>query len=298
MAFAWISFAQTAGANPYHHLWIYQGDVLPDPLTKPPKISIISSKNGELLCSPNIAISIKVSVGDSTTATQQALEEIYYKADWLPNRTSIYNYDPKSEGIYERKRLYEFSESINLTEIPDGNRSIIFYAVAKGRYQTGIGPQGSGLNPISHAYYYVNFNITGACYLHFTKDTIPPTVSILSLGKETWGKAEAQLNFNIDETVSVMAYSLDGQDKVTVRGNTTLTGLPYGGHNVTVYATDKAGNTGVSECLYFTVGAPETFTIISVAVASGTLVAAAIVGLLYLVRVKKLKQAKGLNKNE
>jgi len=54
---------------------------------------------------------------------------------------------------------------------------------------------------------------------------------------------------------------------MTVSGNTTLTGLPNGYHNVTVYATDEAGNTGASETLFFNVEMPESFPVVPVAVA-------------------------------
>jgi hypothetical protein len=53
-----------------------------------------------------------------------------------------------------------------------------------------------------------------------------------------------------------MGYSLDGEVNVTVTGNTTLTGLAIGAHNVTVYATDVYGVGGVSKTVNFTVTEP------------------------------------------
>ena len=64
------------------------------------------------------------------------------------------------------------------------------------------------------------------------------------------------LNFTANEPVSQFTYSLDGQDNVTISGNSTLTDLPYGEHNVTVYATDEVGNTGASETIFFTIPEP------------------------------------------
>jgi hypothetical protein len=61
------------------------------------------------------------------------------------------------------------------------------------------------------------------------------------------------LTFRVNEPVSLMSYSLDGQDNVTVSGNATLSGLSIGLHNVTVYANDTAGNMGVSETIKFTI---------------------------------------------
>jgi hypothetical protein len=75
-----------------------------------------------------------------------------------------------------------------------------------------------------------------------------------------------------------MGYSLDSQPKVQITGNTTLTGLSNGAHNLTVYAQDVAGNTGVSETVYFRVEIP--FPTAPVAVASAVTVAVVGVGLL------------------
>ena len=38
-----------------------------------------------------------------------------------------------------------------------------------------------------------------------------------------------------------------------INGNTTLPELPYGSHNMSLYATDNAGNFGASETVLFTV---------------------------------------------
>ena len=75
---------------------------------------------------------------------------------------------------------------------------------------------------------------------------------------------------------------------MTISGNTTLTGLPNGDHNVTVYATDEFGNTGASQIIYFSVEVPEPFPTALVATASGT--ALAIVGVVLLVYLKKRKR--------
>jgi hypothetical protein len=71
------------------------------------------------------------------------------------------------------------------------------------------------------------------------------------------------LNFTVNETVSQITYCLDGQDNVTTSGNTTLTDLPNGDHNVTVYATDEFGNTGASETIYFKVDVPFPTTLVA-----------------------------------
>jgi predicted membrane-bound mannosyltransferase len=82
-----------------------------------------------------------------------------------------------------------------------------------------------------------------------------------------------------------MGYSLDSQPKVQITGNTTLTGLSNGAHNLTVYAQDVAGNMGVSETVYFRVEIP--FPITPVAVASAATVA--VVGAVLAFYFKKRK---------
>jgi hypothetical protein len=68
----------------------------------------------------------------------------------------------------------------------------------------------------------------------------------------------------------------------------TLAGLPNGEHNLTIYATDTAGNIGSSETMYFTVDVPEPFPTVPVATAS--VVAAVVVGAGLLVYFKKRKR--------
>ena len=65
------------------------------------------------------------------------------------------------------------------------------------------------------------------------------------------------LIFTVDHPVTEMASCLYRQEPIHIRGNTTLTGLSNGQHNVTVYAKDEYGYTGVSDTLFFNVNAPE-----------------------------------------
>jgi hypothetical protein len=67
---------------------------------------------------------------------------------------------------------------------------------------------------------------------------------------------------------------------VTINGNTTLTDLPNGDHNVTIYATDEFGNIGASETVYFSVEVPEPFPTLQVVAVSVAIVAVVAIGLL------------------
>ena len=125
-----------------------------------------------------------------------------------------------------------------------------------------------------------------------TGDTTPPTVIILSPANKTYIENDVELNFTVDEQVSDIAYSLDGHANVTVAGNTTLTGLAEGVHNVTVYVEDASGNVGVSDTVIFTVTleeqmSSEPFPTVPVAVASGASIAAVAIGLLVYFKKRK-----------
>jgi len=96
-------------------------------------------------------------------------------------------------------------------------------------------------------------NMGASNMVYFTIDTTLPTISVLSPENKSYDTTNISLTFTIDESASWMAYSLDGQANVTVTGNTTLSGLSDGSHSIIVYANDTAGNTGLSETIYFTI---------------------------------------------
>jgi hypothetical protein len=126
--------------------------------------------------------------------------------------------------------------------------------------------------------------------LTFNIDTTAPKVSVLSPRDSLYNNiSDVPLNFIVSEPFSKTTYSLDGKENVTISGNTTLTGLPNGDHNVTVYATDEFGNTGASEIIYFTIAkAPEPFPAVPVAAASAATIA--VVGAVLLLYFKKRKR--------
>jgi len=237
-------------ANPYHDIWICEGETYPDSSTEAPEISVLSPENDKVYATDTISLNLKVKVGDSNTAASRFLSEIYCKADWLSTKFSIYNGSTSQT---------EFFETINLGGVPDGNHTLLIYAVESGRYITHRGPEGSGLNAISYAYYYLSFNITAAALVRFTVDATPPEITVLQIENKTFANSEVPLNFTVNESVSRISYVLDGQDNSTFFGNTTLTCLDNGEHNLTVYACDDAGNIGASETVTFTVAEPKPF---------------------------------------
>jgi hypothetical protein len=253
-------------ADTYEILHIAQ--VPPDSNTEPPKIEIFSPENNTSYNTGNIDLHLKVSAGDSATADSRFLWDIQYEVDWQPERVCVYELIPETN----MPLLTEFSTAINFTGVSDGKHTVRVYATERGRY-----------------IFYV-FEISGSSSVSFTVDTEPPKVSILSLENKTYSAASIHLNFTTSERVSHSSYSLDGQQNVTIAGNTTLTGLPNGDHNVTIYAIDEAGNTGVSKTIYFTVDVPEPFP---TALVIASVITAAVVAVVLLVYFKKRRAKSG-----
>jgi len=90
----------------------------------------------------------------------------------------------------------------------------------------------------------------------------------------------------VNKSVVWLGYSLDGQENVTITGNSTITGLTSGLHNITVYAKDTLENTGASETISFTV-AEEPFPVATVAAVSVATVIVVGAGLLVYFEKRK-----------
>jgi hypothetical protein len=249
-------------ANPYK----WGGDVPPRDDTKPPAITI-SSENNTVYPSNNLIISFNVKLLYSISASDTRIYTVYYNTSWQNDSVVVYQWNAEY--------LTEFSHKLNLTSIPEGKQNITIRAIEYGIYW-------------GDTFYYTTFNITGSSSISFTIDTTPPTISALSIQNATYGTTDVDLNFSVSEPVSQIAYSLDGQENVTVAGNTTLAGLSVGVHNVTVYAWDTAGNVGASETITFTV---TPFPAAPVAAAS--VAAVAVVGVVLLFYFKKRKKKSG-----
>jgi parallel beta-helix repeat protein len=116
----------------------------------------------------------------------------------------------------------------------------------------------------------------------------PPAVLIVSPENKTYTVNHVPLTFVVSEPTSWMGYILDGQANVTIAGNTTLSGLSIGSHQLVVYAKDIDEKTGTSETIHFTItqqSEPFPTTWIVAATVMGVLVGATI--LVYFVKVKK-----------
>ncbi len=106
--------------------------------------------------------------------------------------------------------------------------------------------------------------------VHFT--VVPPKILILSPQATIYNESSVSLAYSVNETTSLIYFSLDGQTNTTGPANPTLNylskqaynaslyttilnNLSNGSHCVTVYAADRLGNVG-SQTASFTVKKP------------------------------------------
>ena len=248
---------------------------IPTPIgTKPPAITVFSIKNNSAYASNNIPLVFNVSITESNNTHR--IGSIYCKVDWNDSLIYVYSQDV-TVPANEQKWITEYFCDTLLTRVPEGNHNVSINVIATGGYYE------SG--------YYKSFYNNGDSLVNFIVDTTPPVVSSLSVENKTQVSSSVSLNFTVNEPTSQISYVVDGQENATVAGNTTLSGLSVGTHEVTVYAWDAAGNVGSSETVTFTVAEPETFPTVPVAAVSAVSIAAAAAAGLILARRKHRKEA-------
>ena len=241
-------FVGVAEANPY----FFGGEISPPPNSVPIVISVSSPANATLYGTSNITVAFNAS---SQETSLNCITRVRYTADWLPDEVCVYQQDsdaPDFPTSIEHETTYQ---------VPDGNHSLIIEARGPGSYVDGA------------KWTKYSFSMTTALAVNFTVDTTPPSIFVLLPENKTYDTSDVALNFTVSEAASQVSYVLDGGENLTVEGNTTLTGLSTGVHNVTVYATDPAGNTGASETVTFTVAKPEPFPTAPVVASAATAVA-------------------------
>jgi parallel beta-helix repeat protein len=117
---------------------------------------------------------------------------------------------------------------------------------------------------------------------YYVLQAAPPKVSLLSPVNQTYNESSAPLVFTTDKAVNWMGYSLDGEQNVTITGNSTIANMTNGLHSITVYANDTFGDIGVSENATFNIALapivkPEPFPTATVAAVSGAVAVVVVV---------------------
>lgn len=78
-------------------------------------------------------------------------------------------------------------------------------------------------------------------------------VTISSPKNQKYTAPFVPLNFTTNKAAFWIRYSLDGHENVTINGNTNLTDLADGTHDVVVYFKEESGNTVYSNKVYFSI---------------------------------------------
>ena len=160
--------------------------------------------------------------------------------------------------------LKYFEGNITLSSLSEGQHMVSLYVVTK------TSPHQKEYATSQKVFFYV--------------DTVAPKITNLSINNT--GSGDRLLSFTVDEEATWIGYSLDNQANVTIAGDTFLKDLPFGSHNVTVYAEDAFGHIGASETLFFTIEEPFPTSLVT---ASSVTVSVVVVGLGLLVYLIKRK---------
>jgi hypothetical protein len=230
-------------------------------------IRISSPEDNASYSNGTVNLCFNVTLHGPNTITKQ-LYAAKYEGDWMQEAVWCPYSTATDEGS-SYFRQYDF----NVTDIPFGEHSLNITARAGGEF-TKDSPL-----PI-----YI-FSLSKILSVKFSVRT-NPVITFPSLQNVTFDTSSVPLNFTIDHQVTEVAYCLDGQDSVSIDGNTTLTGLSNGQHNVTVYATDSLGRTDVSDMQLFYVEAPELPVVPFIAV-SAVVIVSAVAGVLIYFKKRK-----------
>lgn len=260
-------FVELSKANPYYRVDVYN-DVSPPEGTLPPIISIQTPQNGSFQ-PKNVTLTFDVII-PKTNGEQpyELLSKVYYKGNWNQENIDIYKneYGGTSNTTF----------SIDLSDVRGGNITVTVYVVGVNYNLTKQEVD----NPYMYNYY-DRFEIASYSTVSFIKDLVPPRITVQSPQNTTYNGSEVKLDFTVNEGFSQILYNLDNKGNQTISGNSTLTDLINGEHNITLYVADLAGNPADPKTINFSVDLPEPFPILLVAVSITVVVLAVIsVGLL------------------
>jgi hypothetical protein len=193
---------------------------------------------------------------------------------WAQNRNATYVAEERAlflnshDVVFSKSNNTYFGSSV-FPELSEGLHNLTIWVRAEFNQVTTYDPLWAAISKT----------------ISFTVDTIAPKVTLMTPKNATYNESKISLNFTLNEPFSELAYCLDEQENVTINGNTTLTGLTNGEHNITVYSTDEFGNVGSSETVYFRVEVP--FPTALVASVSVAIVAVGSVGLYVYFKKRK-----------
>jgi len=232
----------------------------------------------------NITYTGNVPLNFTVIASRDWVKGVDYDPEMYQELNSVdYYIDGSFHGsiVANSNLTYPFRYSANLTGLCEGGHCLVVETVSTG--VTNWGSAGEGWKRVP------GDSATVTVYFSIADDGIPPKISLLSAENKTYPTTNITLTYSINDQVVKALYSLDGQESVRLSGNTTLTDLSEGSHNITVHAYDRVGNE-VSESVYFTVSVPKPFPTTLLIGSAIAVAVAAVVGLGLLVYFKKRKR--------
>ena len=84
-------------------------------------------------------------------------------------------------------------------------------------------------------------------------DFIPPSIHIVSPFSVAYSTSDVPLTYVLEEQLSYLSYCLDGQENVTLDGDTILTDLSEGLHDIVLFGLNGNGEDERSDRRFFTV---------------------------------------------
>jgi hypothetical protein len=210
--------------------------VPPDQETYPPVITIASPINNTAYNTSRMSLKFNVTAPQSRTASFVTVQGVTYQADWQKEAIGVLHGGEK-----------EPSFNLWLSNVSEGQHTIVIKAFGYGGYPDE-----------KYSFLYKEFFISAQATIYFSIDRTAPAVSVLP-PENVSSNSTIPFNLTVNEAYTKIAYSLNGQQNVTVTGNSTIPHLDAGQYNVTFCVWDVAGNVGSSKTANFSVAeTPDT----------------------------------------
>ncbi len=259
LLFVPIDLASANPADLFHYPW-------ESPITSPPQIIIHSPVENQSCKSPNLFLNFSVIkpniwyFGGVRTAGVEVfgkITHVYCQLDnGQPYTFTVNDWDsPRSPC---NKTSLDFSANIPFDSA--GPHNIKVFVQGYTQYVEYTAKFGFRVLP-----FYVN---STSETLNFTTFQKHPTIIFVNPLRINYNESIVPVEFFIDEPVEQMQYCLDGQDKMVVSGNFTLSGLSNGNHSLTIYVKDYSETIVASKTSYFSVDVPIPFIVLLLVAAS------------------------------
>ncbi len=178
---SFLYVAEVANANPYHHEAYFTE--VPPPIGAHAPVIVIRSLQNDSSYPKNVTLVFDVTIletnGDKSIS---AVSKLYYEASWEQNEIIISEYGFSDNASF----------SIDLSGVRGGNLTIAIFAVGYGSYVTKEEFDSKTFTMIA---YYDTFKMTGYATVSFTKDLVPPRITVQSPQNKTYSFLKRGIGF-------------------------------------------------------------------------------------------------------